>query len=301
MSIEVEQNAVMQIIFHTGAHFTDDDRLIRCLLRNKDDFSKRGIAVPGPGKYRQLLRSTLRAMQSAPPDPSARDVLLDAILDEEAADRMLLSNAHFFGVARSAVQNGVLYPHAAERLANLQRLFPQDDLEVFMAIRNPATFLPLVLEKSPDQDIADLLGETDPRDVKWSELLTVLRQAAPGIPITVWCNEDTPLTWAQIIRDMAGLEHGQKIIGGFDLLKTIMSAEGMKRFRAYLHEHRNMTEMQKRRVIVAFLDKFALDDEIEEELDFPGWTTELVDEMTEIYDEDVQTIERIPGVQFISP
>ena len=40
----------MQIIVHTGAHFTDDDRLIKCLLRNKDDFSKRGIAVPGPGR-----------------------------------------------------------------------------------------------------------------------------------------------------------------------------------------------------------------------------------------------------------
>ena len=40
----------MQVILHTGAHYTDEDRLMKCLLRNKGDFAKRGIAVPGPGK-----------------------------------------------------------------------------------------------------------------------------------------------------------------------------------------------------------------------------------------------------------
>ncbi len=291
----------MQIIFHMGAHFTDNDRLMKCLLRNKADFANRGVSVPGPGKYRQLLRSTLRALQYAPPDPEARGVLLDAILDDEDADRLILSNAHFFGVANAAVRNGVLYEAAPERMANLRRLFPHDELEMFIAIRNPATFLPLIKEKIPDKDMTEILGGQDPRSIKWSDMINSVRAAAPDVPITVWCNEDTPLIWAQIIRDMAGLEHGEKITGGFDLLKTIMSKEGMKRFRAYLHEHKTMSEMQKRRVIAAFLDKFALEDELEEELDIPGWTEELVEEMTEIYDEDVFTIEHTPGVQFISP
>ena len=59
--------------------------------------------------------------------------------------------------------------------------------------------------------------------------------------------------------------------------------------------------MQKRRVIAAFLDKFALDEEIEEELDMPGWTEELVAELTEVYDEDVLAIQRIPGVTVLTP
>ena len=44
-----------------------------------------------------------------------------------------------------------------------------------------------------------------------------------------------------------------------------MSKEGMQRFAAYLKSHPDMTEIQKRRVISAFLDKFALEEEIEEE------------------------------------
>ena len=54
-------------------------------------------------------------------------------------------------------------------------------------------------------------------------------------------------------------------------------------------------------MIAAFLDKFALDEEIEEELDMPGWTEELVAELTEVYDEDVLAIQRIPGVTVLTP
>ena len=291
----------MQLVIHTGAHFTEEERLMKCLLRNKGDFALRGVAVPGPGKYRKLLRETLSAMEETSPAPDAREVLLDAILDDEPADRVILSNAHFFGAPRAAVRQGMLYTAAPERLRHMAELFPHDQIELFMAIRNPASFLPAAFEQSPRGEMDSFIGGVDPRAVRWSDTFLRIREAVPQIQITVWCNEDTPLIWSQIIREMGGLEHGEKIIGGFDLLSDIMSREGMVRFRAYLKEHPVMTEVQKRRVIAAFLDKFALEDEIEEELDMPGWTTALVDEMTEVYDEDVFEIQRLPGVQVIAP
>lgn len=109
------------------------------------------------------------------------------------------------------------------------------------------------------------------------------------------------MIWAHIIRQMAGLPDDQKIIGGFDLLSSIMSTEGMKRFRAYLKDHPIMTEHQKRRAIAAFLDKYAIEDEVEEELDMPGWTEDLVEDMSEAYDEDVSVIAGIPGVRVLLP
>ena len=60
-----------------------------------------------------------------------------------------------------------------------------------------------------------------------------------------------------------------------------------------------MTEIQKRRVISAFLSKFAIEDAIEEELNAPGWTEDDINAMTEIYEEDANTIAQIPGVNFI--
>ncbi|MBW4710699.1 hypothetical protein KX928_23155 [Roseobacter sp. YSTF-M11] len=291
----------MQLVFHTGAHFTEEERLLKCLLRNKEELSARGVSVPGPGKYRRLLRQTMSALAESDAAENAREILLDAILDDETADRVLLSNAHFFGVPKTAVRKGLLYPSAPERLVYMANIFRDDQIELFMALRNPATFLPAAYETSPQDDLASFMGGVDPRAVRWSDTLLRIREAAPEIAITVWCNEDAPLIWSQIIREMAGFDHGEEIIGGFDLLHEIMLPEGMTRFREYMKSHPNMTEIQKRRVMVAFLDKFAMVEAIEEELDMPGWTDELVAEMTQTYDEDVFDIARIPGVQLLSP
>lgn len=291
----------MQVIIHTGAHCTDGDRILRCLLRNKQDFSARGVAVPGPGKYRELLGQSFRAMSTQKPSEDAREVLMDAILDEENAERMILSNAYFLGSKRFAIQEGQIYPVASERIAQIQKLFTGDRLSLFMGIRNPATFLPAMLSNASPDLLSDVLGGPGPQSLRWSDCLHRIRAAAPELPITIWCNEDTPLLWAHIIRQMAGLGDGEKITGGFDLLSELITREGMIRFRAYLQKHPNLTELQKRAVIGAFLENFAIPEEVEEELDFPGWTEELVAELTELYDEDVRRIAAIPGLTFIAP
>lgn len=291
----------MQVVLHAGAHNTDDDRLAKCLLKNAEDFAKTGIAVPPPSRYRRLIRDTLNAMHTGNPAPDARDLLLGAFLDGDVPDRLLLSNENFFSVPKTAINKGVFYPGAEEKLARFCELFEGDQVELFLAIRDPATFLPAVYAQSPDTDFLDFMSGADPRDLRWSELIERLRARVPEVQFTVWCNEDTPLIWAQLIREMAGLEHNTKIIGGFDLLSEIMSKEGMKRFRAYLKEHPDMNEIQKRRVIAAFLDKFVIEDEIEQEVDLPGWSENLVEELTDIYDEDVFTISRLPGVTMVAP
>lgn len=292
----------MQVILHAGAHNTDDERLVRCLLKNRDDFLKRGISVPRPTAYRRLIRDVLHAMEQGPLAMDARETILEEVLDgADHPDRVLLSNENFFSVPKVAINKGVFYPGAEVKLARFCQLFDQDNVELYLAIRNPATFLPAVFDQAPTPDFLDFMGGADPRHLRWSELFTRLRQAVPNVPIHVWCNEDSPLLWANLVREMAGLEHNEKITGGFDLLSEIMSKDGMQRFRGYLKKHPNMNEMQKRRVIAAFLDKFALDEELEQEVDLPGWDDAMINSLSDIYDEDVYDISRIPGVTLIEP
>lgn len=291
----------MQLVLQTGAHFTEQERLIKSVLRNKAAFSKRGIVVPGPNSYRRLVRDTLNAMNRAPASAEAREVLLDVMLDGTSADRLILSDANFFRTAGTAIQKGVLYPAAHERMAYMEALFPDDDLEIFLAIRNPATLIPLLFANANDPSEEKFWAGKGPFDIKWSDTIARIKQAVPRIPVTVWCAEDLPAIWSEVIRELAGIGPLERINGGFDLLSAIMSKEGMERLRAYLHSHPDMSEIQKRRVIAAFLDKFALDEEIEEELDMPGWSEPLVEELTELYDEDVLAIERMPGVTLITP
>jgi hypothetical protein len=56
----------MQLAFHTSAHFSEEEQLMKCLLRNKDSFSKKGVAVPGPGKYRRLIKQNPKSVENSP-------------------------------------------------------------------------------------------------------------------------------------------------------------------------------------------------------------------------------------------
>lgn len=298
-----QEDNVMQVILHTGVHCTDDDRILKCLLRNAESWRHDGIAVPGPGKYRQLLSDTVNNLGDAMPAPGARDVVMDAILaqDPEQVDRVLLSHENLFGVPKLLLGGGRLYRKAESRINAICRLFEGDRVEVYMGLRNPATFLPAMMAATPFDTMEEFLNGTDPMHLRWSDLLRRITDANPGLPVTVWCNEDTPLIWGEIIRDMAGIEMTRRITGGFDVFADIVSAEGVARFRTFLKEHPNINEMQRRRVMTAFLDKYAIEDQIEEELDLPGWDDAYIDALTEIYEDDLYRIEHLPGVTVITP
>lgn len=291
----------MQIVYHIGANCTDEERLLKSLLKNADVFAQEGIKVPGPGKYRRLIRETIQNLNGAPPEPDTREILLDVILDDAHANRLVMSHGAFICVPNRIFENGEFHGLTDMKIAGLANLFPDDELEIFLGIRNPATFIPAVFNEAKYDDFAAYLQGITPDDIRWSDVVRRIKIAAPNAAVTVWCNEDTPLIWAQLIREISGVDPLTRISGGFDLLSTIMSSEGMNRFLAYIKDHPPQTEIQKRRIISAFLDKFAIEDEVVEEFDLPGWNEEVMDHLTELYDEDVYEIARMPGVHFISP
>lgn len=291
----------MEIVYHIGAHETDEDRLLKCLLKNRQTLAEQRISVPNPGRYRKLLRELLGNLTAGAAGKMGRHDVLSAILDDDHADRVVMSNANFCCINARIFENGQFYPLGPPRVAALGELFAEDRLELHLGIRNPATFVPAVLSSLPETVRTRILEELDPFDLRWSDVITRLREACPRAELTVWCNEDTPLIWSEVIREVSGIEHGHTIVGGFDLLSDIMTEEGFARFTSYLESHPPQTEVQKRRIIAAFLDKFVIAEELEEELDMPGWTDETVDALTETYEEDLYTVARIPGVSLITP
>lgn len=291
----------MQIVYHIGANCTDGERLLKSLLKNADTFAAQGIKVPGPGRYRRLIRETIQNLDGRPPEPGTRDILLDAIIDEDEAQRVVMSHSDFICVPPRIFENGQFYGLAEFKLASLKRLFPNDELELYMGIRNPATFIPAAFAASKAPDPQTFLKGLDPLALRWSDLVTRIVAALPGVPLTVWCNEDTPMIWAQLIRELSGVDPMTRIAGGFDLLAAIITEEGMRRFLTYIKAHPPQTEAQKRRIVAAFLDKFAIAEEVEDVVDLPGWTEDMVQQMTQAYEDDIWQIERIPGVTVIAP
>ena len=56
----------MRIVYHLGAHCTDEERLVRCLLKNRATLADQGIVVPAPTRYRKLLRDTAVQLKGQP-------------------------------------------------------------------------------------------------------------------------------------------------------------------------------------------------------------------------------------------
>lgn len=291
----------MQVVFHLGAPCTDDDQLIMSLLKNRPRLAQDGIVVPPPGRYRSVIRDTSRALKGQPATADIQDALLDAIADEDQIDRLILSDPRFICINRLVVQGAQIWPTIDRLTNNLRALFPEAATEFFIGMRDPGTLIPALFQSSRFSDFREFTENMQPHAVAWSEMLHRLRMAQPDAGITVWCNEDTPLIWGQILREMAGCDPNTEIEGEDDLVEAIMDPAGFQRMKAYLAAHRPENRVQRRRIVAAFLDKYALEEEVEEVLDLPGWSEALLAELAESYDEDMAMVARIPGVTLLTP
>lgn len=292
----------MKLILHAGAHVTDNDRLIKGLLRNREDFAKRGIAVPAPSRYRALLRDTLNALSQGNPAEGADQMFWDDVLDQDLSSisRVILSNTDFFGPPQVAIESNLLYPSAERRIAALAALFDGYDIEICLAIRNPATWINELYASSGAQSFAGFLPQTDPMQLRWSHLFARLTRAFPNISFSLWCDEDTPVLWGGIIRYIAGLPPATRITGAFDLLANVISQDGYRQFRTYLKERPNMNQEQRVRASLAFLRKYAKPETIEQEIVISEWDETMVTAMTTVYEDDLGQIAQIDGVKLLT-
>ncbi len=290
----------MRIVYHLGAHFTDEERLLKCLLKNRDLLAKHDIVVPGPKSYRNLLRDTVIQLKGNSASRDMQALILDKIMEADVADRMVLSWDSFLSLAPWALDR-TLYPAAGERVRAFTQIFPEIEAEFHLSIRNPATLLPMLLAKMPEKTYAQFIGKANIFDLHWSRVIEQIMTMNPDVLLTVWCDEDTPLIWPEVLHAVAGLPDDVILEGEDDLLSVLMSGEGMTRLQSYLQSHPPGSVMQRRKIVSAFLDKFALPERMTAEVEMEGWTEQTVAQLTRNYNEDVARIANMPGVDFIAP
>ncbi|KQI70987.1 hypothetical protein AN191_14860 [Loktanella sp. 5RATIMAR09] len=291
----------MQIAFHIGANCTDEDRLLKSVLRNADVLLQQGIAVPGPGRYRKLLREAIDALDGAPPTPDARDVLLDAIVEDDKITRLVLSNDNFLTVPRRIFDHGVFYHQAEKKVRGLHSLFPDDDIMLFMGMRHPASFLQETATRAGVTGLSEYLGLLAPLELRWSDVIRRIKRAAPQTPLYVWCNEDTPLIWEELIRLFSAIPADMPVAGQFDVLSGIVSAAGLELLTSGITalDHDDIDARQD--LIADILETHALPEQLEDRIDLPELTDAVVQAMTASYEADLDVIRQMEGVELILP
>ena len=290
----------MRIVYHLGAHCTDDERLLRCLLKNRAALASEGIHVPGPTRYRNLLRDTAVALKGKSASLETQAMILEQITEQSHADRLILSWDNFLSYPQWALR-GALYPNAAERIRAFTRIFPDIEAEFHLAIRNPATFLPDLFQRQKGKSHDEFMEGVEPLRLRWSTMIAQVRALNPTMPLTIWCDEDTPLIWPDVLQAVSGHSPGLVLEDANAVLTSVMTPEGMVRLTGYLAENPPISPDIRKGVVAAFLDKYADPAKLEIDLEMPGWTALLVEEMTETYEADVAQIAQMPGMTFLAP
>ncbi|MDD8024210.1 MAG: hypothetical protein PHX82_14010 [Paracoccaceae bacterium] len=291
----------MQVVYHLGAHSTDEERLIRTLAENRATLAQARVAVPGANQYRPVLRETLMKLKGGPADAETQARILQACGADDLPRRLVFSHEFFLCVPGRVVTDAGFYTMVPAKLGPLVNLFPDAQSEFHMALINPATLLPALKARLPKMSYDEMMSGRDPRDLRWAPVVRAMVEAAGGSRVVLWCNEDLPMLWPEILRSLAGLPASAQLVGDDALLATIMSEEGLARLRSYLRSHPPQSATQRRKIVSAFLDKFVLPDAVEVEIPLPGWTDDLVAEITAAYDADVAEIAAMPGVEFLAP
>ncbi len=291
----------INIVYHLGAPQTDNDQITWSLRKDAELLAEKGVMMRRPKEYRQVLKDMILELKGEEPSIVDQENLLSAIVKNQQVDRLIMSDPRFLGVPSWMLYDGAFYQNAAKNTARIRDLFPDNPCEFYLGISNPATFIPAVFNVQTDKNYEQFVGNCDLASLRWSTIIGQIQEENPDCPLTVWCNEDTPIIWPTVLREIAGLDPQTRLAGELDVIQEIMSEDGVALLIKYLDERPNLTEIQRRRVRGIFLEKFFLDEAVEEEIDLPGWTDATVDALTQIYDDDVERIESLSGVNFITP
>lgn len=287
------------IVYHLGAPHTDDDQLTWSLRKDADLLLEHGTLLRRPGKYRKLIKGMRHKLEGRIADAREQDSLLSSLVGKHDIKRLILSDSGILGVPSWMLTKGDFYHNAGRNSAQFRNLFPDYPVEFFLAIRNPATFLPEAFRAQSEKTHAEFFDTVDLASIRWSDVIADIQHANPGIPITVWCNEDTPIIWPTIMASVAGVDAETRFKGELDIIRSIMSETGIEHLEGFLDSRQQLTEAQRRRVRGIVLEKYSDSSTVQSEINLTGWTEELIDHMSDVYEDDIDEIIEMPGVQFL--
>ncbi|MBO9444452.1 hypothetical protein [Ruegeria sp. R14_0] len=291
----------MKVAIHAGAAFTDDGRLLRSLQANREALAQNSVAFFGRRRYRQLFQPTFHVLNTRPPLPDEIETLRSSLSWGPEIKRAVFTNEGFVGDPDTRLSEGQFYPLAGKRMSVLQEAFGENRVELFMALRNPGSFIPKHLMSLPEDTRNETIRKNDLSHLSWVEMIEDIRDFAPKVKITLWCNEDTPFIWGDVMRYVGGLPDAVQIIGEYDLLISLLTDDGQEQAKALLDQDTAQSRAELRYALAQILEDHAQPDKIEEELDLPGWSSEVIDAFSELYEQDVATLEAMDGVRVLKP
>ncbi|WP_134726125.1 hypothetical protein [Paracoccus luteus] len=291
----------MQVAFHFGSHGTEPERMIKTLMENRDWLLANGVEVVAPGRLKGVLDEAVSSLAGGQATAQMEEVIYDALLDGDDVRRLIISQASLLGTPARSLSPSGYFAQAAGRIRALANLFPSAEVEVSLAIQNPALQIPHLVSRLPDPSFDRAMAGLDPLAMRWAPSVRAIREALQGRRLIVWCYEDTPLIWPEAVRRVATMPTDVPLKAGLAVLGDILTPEGLAELRERLTQGGRLTVAARRELFADVLGRHARPEAVHAEVNGAAWSQDIVDAITEAYEDDVAEIAALPGVEFLSP
>lgn len=204
----VDNKMPAQIALHIGAHKTATTHLQRSLSEQSDALARVGARFYGPPYFRNGPEIAERfGLTGAVSADAAQDAFKQMAGD---AKRVILSEENFIGTMhnRFARMAFPLYPKAQDRISALAKMIAPDGFDVFLGLRNPATYITSCYCQALLGGRKVVLDEVKAHNridaIDWADLVARIKNT-PGVrSLTVWRYEDYTALFPRITQDMTG-------------------------------------------------------------------------------------------------
>ena len=291
----------MDIAFYIGASCTDDEMLFGILRRQAETLAEGGICVPDPSSYRKLIRDALVSVQRGAALPEAGEIILDAITHGDHPRRLVLGNPNFLAIPSRIFAEGAFYGQAALKIAALAKLFPDNQISLYMGIRSGVGHLNEAFRRSDTQSLSQFMNSVHPLDISWFDLVQRIRRAAPQMELTVWCNEDVPVISPHILMSLADEWQNTFFARSLIPLSDLLDTEGVAAAQAVLLEENSPSIAKDEQIRLAALETFGKYGALTDTITLPEVSPKIINEMQDIYEEDCAAIAALEDVTFLRP
>jgi hypothetical protein len=285
------------IALQIGTLFDGSGQLAHALRKNRSLLGKLDIRIPRPRAHRGRLTTFADARQGATATPEELAKLWIPISDSDSRWHLFLSEPTLIGSGGGLLASEGFLPQGHERPSWIRQSLQQHvDLTFFLGLRNPASFAVAVLNELGERDLAKVAPGLDPFSMRWSTVIARLREANPDTPMVIWMREEIPYIWPQLMHLAAGLEHPVMTEGIADGVAGFLRPDIAANLEVLLERYNNYEPDFLAKVFEKFAQKYAARDIAVDVIDVPGWTGQMVAELSEAYLQDIQQVAAIDGV-----
>ena len=296
----------MRVTLHVGLHFAGAPRLMAGLRANNPVFEANGTFVPRQKDYRAPVADILHKLDGLPPIEAEQIDLLSQILKNRKISHLVMSDVLWAGALDAAFSEGRLYADLGATVARVAELFDTSDVRIAISLRDPVGFVADALA-TPQLagKMTPFLRTCDTATLGWERGLRELRAALPMSAMVVWREEDAPLIWPRVLRDLGRLPPGAAVARAYAPLRPILSDTGLRELFGEVASNPPCDDSAFENLVRRYLAEFAIPDNVRDgparSVNIAGWSQDTLHDITQRYWAQTAAFAKEEGVTLIAP